>query len=478
MATALHVQAEFVDALTQLRLDHARWAGFDMIRANTMTIPGLPWAPDDPYGPFHPYGGDAQDPVLVARFDRLVDLPEDSLGNALFHHYKRNGYTWPGDPDGLAELWAINHDCLHLLSGYSTSAQGELLVAAFTGGQFDPHVDFMESHVLPTVMIYHLGIDINKGLNAGDKARMEADPDWADNYEGNVHLGLDAATLWVAITNGRAMTENLYSGHWDFWAHAPEPLEDLRSRWSIPPLDPTMAALDDDQIHRETTSAPACLLLGSSTPPTSPTALPDSPAPPCNSHAITVQAVGRTLNVGRRRRRRDADRSRRGGEVVVSTMGTQATVERLKAVDLLRNCTHAQLEEVAQLAERVQVGAGEVLAREGRIGREFFLILTGSVAVTQQGRRVNTLGAGVLRRAGRHGPRPAKRHGDGADRSRRAHYRAPRVLRHGRHPWLPRRAFPQLARRLRTAEDRLAAALEAPDRARPRGKVTPASPRL
>jgi hypothetical protein len=251
MATALHVQAEFVDALTQLHLDHARWAGFDMIRANTMTIPGLPWDPDDPYGPFHPYGGDAEDPVLVARFDHLVDLPEGSLGNALYHHYKRNGYTWPGDPDGLAELWAINHDCLHLLSGYSTSAQGELLVAAFTGGQFDPHVDFMESHVLPTIMIYHLGIDINKGLNAGDKARMEDDPDWADNYEGNVHLGLDAAKLWVAIARGRTMTENLYSGHWDFWAHAPEPLEVLRSRWSIPPLDPAMAALDDDQIHRE-----------------------------------------------------------------------------------------------------------------------------------------------------------------------------------------------------------------------------------
>jgi CRP-like cAMP-binding protein len=35
-----------------------------------------------------------------------------------------------------------------------------------------------------------------------------------------------------------------------------------------------------------------------------------------------------------------------------------------------------------------------VLAREGRIGREFFLILSGSVAVTRRGRRVNTLGAG------------------------------------------------------------------------------------
>jgi CRP/FNR family transcriptional regulator, cyclic AMP receptor protein len=79
---------------------------------------------------------------------------------------------------------------------------------------------------------------------------------------------------------------------------------------------------------------------------------------------------------------------------VVATMGTQGTVDRLQGVDLLRNCTQAQLEEVARLAERVQVCEGEVLAREGRIGREFFLILSGSVAVTQLGRRVNTLGSG------------------------------------------------------------------------------------
>jgi len=78
---------------------------------------------------------------------------------------------------------------------------------------------------------------------------------------------------------------------------------------------------------------------------------------------------------------------------VVSTLGRQATVDRLKAVDELRDCTPAQL-EVARLAERVQVGEGEILTREGRIGREFFLILSGTVGVTQKGRRVNTLGPG------------------------------------------------------------------------------------
>ncbi len=75
-------------------------------------------------------------------------------------------------------------------------------------------------------------------------------------------------------------------------------------------------------------------------------------------------------------------------------LGREATVNCLEAVDQLRDCTRAQLEEVARVSERVQVGEGEVLAREGRIGREFFLILTGHVAVTRGGRRINQLGPG------------------------------------------------------------------------------------
>lgn len=75
-------------------------------------------------------------------------------------------------------------------------------------------------------------------------------------------------------------------------------------------------------------------------------------------------------------------------------VGHQATVDRLRAVDQLRGLTHAQLREVAALAERVQVDEGEVLAREGRVSREFFLILSGTVAVTQGGRQVDTLGPG------------------------------------------------------------------------------------
>ncbi len=250
-ATALHVHAEFVDALQQLQMDHARWVGYDMIRANVFTIPGVPWLPDDPYAPFLPYTGDATDPVLAARYERLGALDAGTFGRAFYDHYKGNGYAFPGDTEGLVESWATPHDCLHVLSGYSTSAQGELLVAAYTGGQLDPSIDFMESHILPTILIYHLGIDINKGLNAGDRGRMEADPTWADNYNGNVHLGLDAEKLWVAWERGRATNENVYSGHWDFWAHITTPLDELRNRWGIPPLPPAYAAVGDDEVRRD-----------------------------------------------------------------------------------------------------------------------------------------------------------------------------------------------------------------------------------
>lgn len=84
----------------------------------------------------------------------------------------------------------------------------------------------------------------------------------------------------------------------------------------------------------------------------------------------------------------------RGVGTVAIEVGDQGTVDRLRAVDQLRGLTRAQLEQVAELAERVQVEKGEVLAREGRIGREFFMIISGTVAVTQGGRHVDTLGPG------------------------------------------------------------------------------------
>jgi len=115
----------------------------------------------------------------------------------------------------------------------------------------------------------------------------------------------------------------------------------------------------------------------------------------CNTGARAGTHTGNVRRRGLGRAPTAADDTAGGWEQgVVSILGQKATIERLKAVDQLSDCTAEQLEQVARLAERIQVATGEVLTREGRIGREFFLILAGTAAVTQKGRRVNTLGPG------------------------------------------------------------------------------------
>jgi CRP-like cAMP-binding protein len=79
---------------------------------------------------------------------------------------------------------------------------------------------------------------------------------------------------------------------------------------------------------------------------------------------------------------------------MVSTVNRRASVEHLRGIAEFRDCTRRQLEQVARLAERVSVAPGEVLTREGRIGREFFLILTGTVEVTRNGHHRRALGPG------------------------------------------------------------------------------------
>jgi CRP-like cAMP-binding protein len=79
---------------------------------------------------------------------------------------------------------------------------------------------------------------------------------------------------------------------------------------------------------------------------------------------------------------------------VMSNSPNVSLIDRLHGVPLFAACTEQQLDAVARLAERLQVDEGEVILREGRLGRELFVILQGSVVVTRAGRVVNEWGAG------------------------------------------------------------------------------------
>jgi CRP-like cAMP-binding protein len=67
---------------------------------------------------------------------------------------------------------------------------------------------------------------------------------------------------------------------------------------------------------------------------------------------------------------------------------------RLKEVPFFSSLNRHELEFIAQSTDEVDVSEGEVLAREGHTGQEFFVILEGRVAVRRGDEQLAELGPG------------------------------------------------------------------------------------
>ena len=72
-----------------------------------------------------------------------------------------------------------------------------------------------------------------------------------------------------------------------------------------------------------------------------------------------------------------------------------AKVDLLKGVPLFSKLDKKGLEDVAQIADEIDLPAGKEMATEGDRGREFFVIISGEVEVRRKGRKVATLGPGT-----------------------------------------------------------------------------------
>jgi CRP/FNR family cyclic AMP-dependent transcriptional regulator len=71
-----------------------------------------------------------------------------------------------------------------------------------------------------------------------------------------------------------------------------------------------------------------------------------------------------------------------------------AKIKLLQGVPLFERCSKRELQEIAALADEVQVGAGRDLTKEGATGKEFVVIVSGYADVRRKGRKVNTLRSG------------------------------------------------------------------------------------
>lgn len=73
---------------------------------------------------------------------------------------------------------------------------------------------------------------------------------------------------------------------------------------------------------------------------------------------------------------------------------SSAKVDLLRKVPLFAECSNGELRKLAAIADEIDLREGTVLTREGRTGREFFVIVDGTVRVMQGSRKLADLGPG------------------------------------------------------------------------------------
>src|SRR5918912_2268848 len=209
-SAALGIGEPYMQEIADAAHGHVAAALADMTRRNLESITGRPPLDGDAMAWFLPYRGDGVDPALAARYRALGSLPAGTLGREYWEQYQRNGYAFPGEPNGLNEAFATPHDCTHVLSGYDTSPRGELLVSTFTAAMHPSRP--MEGHILPVIFSWHLGIKIN-------------------DVAGSATGALDPREFWHAWARGAAITDDLFAPDWDFWSCVEETVAALQRRY-------------------------------------------------------------------------------------------------------------------------------------------------------------------------------------------------------------------------------------------------------
>jgi CRP/FNR family transcriptional regulator, cyclic AMP receptor protein len=68
----------------------------------------------------------------------------------------------------------------------------------------------------------------------------------------------------------------------------------------------------------------------------------------------------------------------------------------LRELDLFSEASRSELTVIARQLTRLKVKSGRVLVREGGIGNEFMILVSGTAEVTQGGHAVATIGRGAL----------------------------------------------------------------------------------
>jgi hypothetical protein len=154
-----------------------------------------------------------QNKATAARYRALEAFPAGTAGRAYYDFILANGFSFPGEAHAGPEIIVI-HDLLHVLGGYATTPEDEVLVAAFQAGTH--HADQFHQ-LLFAIAQFHLGLSIAPGSTPNK-------------------LKVDPAGMLQALARGAQVPKDMW-GEFKPWDHFARPLDELRRELRIDPRD-------------------------------------------------------------------------------------------------------------------------------------------------------------------------------------------------------------------------------------------------
>ncbi len=183
----------------------------------------------------HPDGGEVlhkdagaqqgDDPELAARWEALAKCAPGTLGRTVWDFYQRRGFGVPGTPGAVDPLLA-QHDWVHCLADYGTSAVGEIEVFTFIASSIPDQKGF-------SFLVVILGLFESGGIeNVPGVATVDVG-----------HLDAPGVPTRFADALKRGLQMNLdVMGGVDWFQYQDTPIDEVRTQLKVPPKSP--AAID------------------------------------------------------------------------------------------------------------------------------------------------------------------------------------------------------------------------------------------
>ncbi len=110
-------------------------------------------------------------PEVARRYANVATLAHDTLGGAFFSHMSARRLPLPGAKGSLPER-ALQHDWMHVVTGFDTDPRGESRLAGFYAGVTSVHkVEGTDpfTFVMVALMTFHLGYKVGPSFVLSDR---------------------------------------------------------------------------------------------------------------------------------------------------------------------------------------------------------------------------------------------------------------------------------------------------------------------